>query len=256
MRRKIPLLFFLLSFVITSCNLTSYKSMLNSPPADFFVKVYKELEITRCPKGPLKESQKKCEKKNAYSTGSGLIVRISGNQTVVLTAGHVCSTEGLVEEDKKYRYSWTNTIKLFDRNERFHDGHVILSTPLSATSADLCTLFVPGLDYFENKSKVVIAPYGPRVGEDIYYMGAPVGIYHPPTALIVRGVFSGPIDGYSSLASVPSAPGASGSVILSLGNQVYGVLFAVHPKFRTATIITNYKETKDFLEATRKLLKE
>jgi hypothetical protein len=259
MRRKIPLLFFLLSITLTSCSISSNLSLLKSPPTDFFVKVYKELSITRCPKTQSKPAKKNkgCEKKNAYSTGSGLMVRVSRKDVVVLTAGHVCETEGLISEDEKYKYSWTSVLKLLDKNRQFHDAQIILSTPgPSAQNADLCTLFVPSLDYIKNKSKVTIAHRAPITGEDVYYIGAPQGIYHPPTALVVRGTFSGPVDKYSSLISASAAPGASGSAVLSLNNQIYGVLFAVHPDFQTATIVTNYNETKKFLEATRKLLKK
>lgn len=185
------------------------------------------------------------------------MVRVSRKDVVILTAGHVCETEGLVSEDRKYKYSWTSIIKLLDRNRQFHDAQIILSTPGTAgQSADLCTLFAPSLDHIKNKSKVTIASRAPTTGEDIYYIGAPHGIYHPPTALVVRGTYSGPVDKYSSLIAASAAPGASGSAVLSLNNQIYGVLFAVHPNFQTATIITSYSETKKFLEATRILLKE
>ena len=105
MRRKIPLLFFLLSVILTSCSISSNLSLLKSPPTDFFVKVYKEMVLTRCLKilPKLKEKKKLCETKNAYTTGSGLMVRVSQKEVVVLTAGHVCKTEGLTEEDRKYR---------------------------------------------------------------------------------------------------------------------------------------------------------
>jgi len=258
MKKKILLLFILFPFVFFgySCNYSRQLSILKKPPTDFFVKIYKELQITRCSKKPVALGRPACETKTFYSTGSGLAVKISGTHTVVLTAGHVCTTEGLREEDAQYKYSWTDTIRALDRNKLFHQSHVILSSPATDKSSDLCTLFVPSMKYFEKAPSTTIARRGPKIGEDVYYIGAPQGIYHPPTALIVRGVFSGEIDKFSSLISAPSAGGASGSVILSSNNQIFGVLFAVHPSFKYATVITNFAQTRKFLNETKRLLIE
>lgn len=254
MKSKILFLFFLILPAITSCNAHHKFLGIKNPPTDFFVKVYKELEITRCPKAHPKDINK-CEKKFLISTGSGLIVKISPNHRVILSSGHVCTTDGIVAEDADFKYHWIETVRVLDRNKIMHDGHVILSKPATKVSADLCTIYSPTLEYFKTKSNIKISRKKPRIGEEIYYIGAPRGIYHPPTALIVKGIFNGNIDNLTSLVTIPAAPGSSGSVILSMNNEVYGVLFAVHPDFPVATIITSHEETKKFLEETRELLK-
>ena len=252
MRRKILFLLTIIAFGCTSCTFSVTNSAITDPPVDNFVKIFKKLEVTRC----LKAVPNKCETRIFFATGSGLIVHINPEYPTVLSAGHVCE-EGstIVPEDSKYKYSWNEELKLLDRNRNTHDAMIIISSQASAKSSDLCTLYSDSIRNLELSKKIEISPRPPRVGEDVYYIGAPVGIYHPPTALIVRGVFSGKIDNYSSLASTVAAPGASGSAILSLDNKIYGVLFAVHPKFLTATIITDYQETRKFIEKTRKLLK-
>ena len=117
--------------------------------------------------------------------------------------------------------------------------------------ADLCSLVV---NQPKRSRGLGLELKPPRRGEDIYYMGAPAGIYHPPTVLIIKGVFSWTIDNTASLTSAVAAPGASGSAILSYKNKIYGVLFAVHPAFPTASIITNYEKTKDFLIRTKQAI--
>jgi len=253
MKNKIPFLLIIFLFCNTSCTLTTAQQGLRNPPTDFFVKLYKDLRITRCAK-KVEPKKKKCNTIKLSSSGSGLIIKLRNQKRVVLSAGHVCQSDDIVEEDKLYVYSWTETVRLIDRNKNFHDAHIITVSQASRTSSDLCTLFVPSLDYLNRKSTISISQIPPKVGEDIYYIGAPLGIHHPPTSLIVRGVFSGKIDDFASLTSTPAAPGASGSVILSLDNKVYGVLFAVHPRFNTASIITNHEQTKKFLLKTEKLL--
>ena len=93
-----------------------------------------------------------------------------------------------------------------------------------------------------------------RTREEVFYMGAPWGVYHPPTVPIFKGTFSGKISDSSSLFTVPGAPGASGSAIMTNNNKVVGVLFAVHPGLNHITIATDYKATLSFLITARKKL--
>jgi len=208
------------------------------------------MEITRCEK-----VTKKCQTKTFHSIGSGLIVDIGTAEVIVLSAGHVCSSEQDVLDDNDiYTYKTIETISVLNYEKRFYDAHVIHHNQATKKSSDLCTLYIPYMRQGDIKQKIRMSKTPPRIGEDIYYIGAPRGIYHPPTALIVAGIFSGKIDNYSSLVSAPAAPGASGSVILSKNNRIYGVLWAVHPGFPTATITTSYEETYDFLIETKKLM--
>ena len=255
MNTKILFLLMLFLPAVISCNAHHKFSGIKNPPSDYFVKIFKELEITRCPKAhPEKTSM--CERKTFVSTGSGLIMKISRHKRVVLSAGHVCASDDVFEEDKDYKYNWIETIRVLDRNKLLHQGHVILAKQGTDNSADLCTIYVPSLDYFKIKSNIKMSKRKPKVGEEIYYIGAPRGIYHPPTALIIKGIFSGDIDRFTSLTSSPAAPGSSGSVVLSMNNEVYGVLFAVHPAFPVASVITSHDATKDFLKETEELLKD
>lgn len=257
MNIKIPFLFFLFSIILTSCSAHQITLAVKNPPTDYFVKVFKELEITRCPKNlpsPLKN--KGCEKRAIITTGSGLLIRLSQKKSIVLSAGHVCESDNILEEDEHYRYKWRETINLLDKNKLLHQGHVILSKQGPRGTADLCSIFSPTLeDQYTIKSSIYISKRKPKVGEEIYYIGAPRGIYHPPTALILKGIFNGNIDNFTASATIPAAPGSSGSVVLSMNNKIYGVLFAVHNDFRTASVITSYEETKQFLKETLLLLR-
>ena len=240
----------ILSFFISCCASTVNSRNINRPPTKNFVKVYKELEITKCQK-----INKKCTTKIRYSIGSGLIVDIGTEEVVVLSAGHVCSSnEKLVFEDKKNTYRYVETVAVMNYQKKFFDAHVIYQTQATKNSADLCSLYIPDINQNEIERKIRMARVPPKAGEEIYYMGAPVGIYHPPTVLMVRGIFSGKIDNFSSLTSAQGAPGASGSVILSNKSEIYGVLWAVHPRFPVATIVTDYHQTYNFLLKTRILL--
>ena len=188
------------------------------------------------------------------STGSGLIIYLVKDYTTVLSAGHVCTSEGMIaKEDDNFTYEiLKEEISVLNYKDKVFEAKVVLAEQAGESSADLCTLVVPKLKTQGLKPQLAIRE--PRVGEDIYYMGAPAGIYHPPTALIIKGVYSGKIDRYAALAGIHAAPGASGSVILSTDGKIYGVLFAVHPRFPSATIITSFSSTRNFLLRSQKFL--
>ena len=253
---KKPFLFCIIAFAsfLPSCAIPEAARRKINPPVKHFVKVVKHLTVKRCKK---KEKTPKCETRHFYSSGSGLIISISKKKKIVLTAGHVCRTAGIKEEDKEYVYRWIETVKVLDSEKRVHDSHIILAAQHSPPqdTADLCSLYVPSLHYISKHSNLKISSRKPRVGEDIFYLGAPKGIYHPPTVLIIKGTYNGPIDNVAASATLRAGPGSSGSVILSHRNEIYGVLFAVHPSFDSASVITTYEKTKDFLEKTDKALR-
>ena len=230
-------------------------SVIKDPPHTQFVKVYKNITVTRCLKNAIESSEANCETRLLSSTGSGAFVNLVKDVSVVLTAGHVCDNFiKLPKEDKKYNFSIEASIVVQDHSSSFYRSKIILSEQSSKDPkhADLCSLVV---DKKNKKGQgLTLESRPPKRGEDVYYMGAPMGIYHPPSVLLVKGVFSGKIDKLSSLTTAPAAPGSSGSSVLSLRNRVYGVLFAVHPSFNTASVITSYNKTKNFLARTKKIL--
>ena len=258
MNTKKLILLLALGLPLLSCTYTRSinSSEIINPPNKNFVKVYKELILTRCTKKKAKgKKEVTCESRTSWSTGSGLILDVVPGKVVAMTAGHVCSSaNSFVEKDKIYKYFWDEKIVVLNYNAKFHKATVVLMEQLSDKSSDLCAIRIPGLESTDVSRKIKMSPRPPRTGESIYYMGAPMGIYHPPTALIVKGNYSGAINKFSSLVTLKAAPGASGSVIMSLDHKVYGILYAVHPTFNHATVATSYNATRGFLNKIRKIL--
>ena len=177
-----------------------------------------------------------------------MAVFIVPREPIVITAGHVCtpSVADFIGEHK-------NLIKVQDHRGNLHQAHLIVSSlDNSLGSPDMCALWVPSL----NTKPVTISNKEPVPGEFLYYIGSPGGVYHPPTAPILTGVFSGPIDASSSMASFPSIGGSSGSVVLSVRNRMVGVLFATHPRMHHVTVITSYKSTISFIDKVKRSFKK
>ena len=230
------------SFFVASCANTSRGIKLD-PPTKSFVKIHNTIEIKGC-KGKIPETIKECPKGTFGSTGSGMAISIVRGESIVITAGHVCTpaVSDFIGEHE-------NSTKVQDYQGRWHQAHLIKSSlDNSIGTPDMCALWVPTL----NVKKIPVSRRPPKIGEQVYYIGAPAGIFHPPTAPILTGIYSGPVDASSSMVTAPSVGGSSGAIILDADNRMLGVLYATHPKFHHVTIITSYRSTIVFLNDVKK----
>ena len=245
MLKKTPFLL-TIAFLFVSCTNIKQSVRLN-PPLKSFVKIKNTIEIIKCSE-QLPEEMEKCPQGLYGSTGSGMSVSLVRGESIVITAGHVCNppTADFIVEHKNY-------VKVQDHSGKWHQAHIVKSTlDNSIGTPDMCALWVPSLDV----KGVFISRRAPIVGEQIYYIGAPAGVYHPPTAPVMTGIYSGPIDASSSMVTAPATGGSSGAAVLSIDNKMLGVLFAVHPQMHHVTIITSYRSTMIFLEEVRKSFKK
>jgi hypothetical protein len=130
-----------------------------------------------------------------------------------------------------------------DYKGRIHQAIVIKSSQdNSIGSVDMCALWVPTL----KEKGVKFSMFRPKIGQELYYMGAPQGIYHPPVMPILTGIYSGQIDASNALVSIPATGGSSGSAVMDLNNKVVGILWAAH-NFHHVAIMTNWDASAIFL---------
>jgi len=218
-----------------------------NPPTYSFVKVFNELQIEEC-KGDKDERGKECPVGFYFSTGSGMAADVVENEMIVLTAGHVCEAKL-----NPFITKYTLTITVMGHDGRKHQSHIIKSSfDNSKGDPDMCALYVPTLRI----KKVQISGRPPQIGDEIYYIGAPMGVYHNPVAPIFRGIYSGIIDPSSALVTAPAAGGSSGSSVLNQNNRIIGILYATHPGFHHVTVMTNYYATLLFLNDVKKEFKK
>jgi len=246
MQWKIPFLCTLIALFVASCAKPSYVVRLD-PPMKSYVKILNTIEIKKC-QGELPGKLKECPIGTYSSSGSGMAVEVVRGESIVISAGHVCTpaVANFIAEHENYT-------KVQDHLGIWHNAHLIKSSlDNSMGKPDMCALWVPSLDV----ESVRVSRRPPRVGEQIYYIGSPGGVYHPPTAPILTGIYSGPVDASSSMVTAPSIGGSSGSIILDTNNKMMGVLFATHPKIHHVTIITSYKSTIVFLNEVRRNFKK
>jgi len=175
------------------------------------------------------------------ATGSGVIIGKYRGVSLVLTAGHVCSTpnEGVpVTENFGIQY-------------RMHlesgFGREGFGTILAVDSTnDLCMLIAdqdlgPGLN---------IADDDPTLHEEIYTMSSPRGLAVPLAVPVFDGYFTGQVSDIY-IFTIPAAPGSSGSPILNEHGEIISIISGAAISFDEFTIGCNTPALRNFVLAVR-----
>lgn len=243
MKRKSKLLFTLLVSLLFSCTTLNLERKV-TPPIKSYVKIYHTVEIIEC----TEKYKKMCPAGKFSSMGSGMAMDLGiEDETLVITAGHVCRSE--VDEDRISKYS--ESVYVVDYRGVEHQAHVVKSTMDNKMGGvDMCALWVPTL----KQKGVKFSMFRPKPGQEIYYVGSPEGIFHPPVAPIMTGIYSGQIDASNAMISIPATGGSSGSAVMDMNNKVVGILWAAH-SFHHVSIMTNWDASALFLYDVIKLYK-
>jgi hypothetical protein len=236
--KNLLLMFLMLS--TTACIIKQNKGLY--VPSDRYVKVFHRVDILSCEKGA-----KNCPKGSFQTTGSGMLVNLNAKHKkgFILTAGHVCNSVLPSSVSNSLQFN-----QVMDEDGVLHSAHVILSSQKTNDGPDLCVMYSPTID----KHGVDISRVEPKIGDQIYYIGSPGGVYHPPVAPVLTGIYSGAIDDTSAMITAPGIGGSSGSAILNSRGRIVGVLWAAHPTFHHVSLMSNFKSFKKFLKSARETI--
>ncbi len=189
----------------------------------------------------------KCYTSESAGNGSGAIVARSKSGSYIITAGHVCSKEGVEPKlnvnvypagDNDKRAFYVYDLDLF----KYHAE--ILSYD---NDEDLCLMYVWGL--FGKPLKISKKP--PRPGDIAYNMAAPGGLFQKNMVPLFQGRFSGEYNNYHHgkkfLYTIPVMGGASGSPILNKKGALIGIVSAGNMRFHHIMLGTRYSDTVSFI---------
>ena len=238
MLKKVKILSSILFFILfCGCNnIQQAHSAIQNPPTRSFVKIYHRIDIKSC----VDKKDKNCPIGVRVSSGSGMSIKVVAGIPTVITAGHVCDV-GPTEKIKNF----TQTVEILDYQANLHQAYpILIKQNNSKGSPDACLLYVPTLKV----PQVKISLIPPKIGEDLYYIGAPAGIYHPPNPLIFRGIFSGDINPSTAQITAPAMGGASGAAILNMKNEVVGIIWGVNVRFHNSSVMTSFSSFVVFLK--------
>tara|TARA_R110000824_G_scaffold3106_2_gene14241 strand:+ start:8501 stop:9196 length:696 start_codon:yes stop_codon:yes gene_type:complete len=205
----------------------------NILPLDSFVYLNKSLSLKSC-------KAEQCVSVDIKSSASGYIVAINEEGSFVMTAAHFCEDNVPYKEVK---ISSSFKAKRLD-GERY-DAKVLEYQ----SNIDACIMFVKKLT--KNVVPVKISNDRPEVGDRVYNIAAPLGIYSPNMAPILEGRYSGEVKGFS-VYSLPAAPGSSGSMILNSDGELVGMVQAVYIRFNIITLSIKYDDMITYIESALK----
>ena len=242
MNNKVNLLFLTTAGFLCSCTVTRVNSKTLTLPTKSFVKILHTTKIISC-----KDKNKSdCPIGTFGHSGSGMAIDIVQGKMTVLTAGHVCDTQ----PNEAIAESIQLTHVVDYAGNRHQAWPIYVSFHNGLGRGDLCLLWVPTL----NVKKIPIASKGANIGDEVLYIGSPMGIHHPPTVPIFKGIYSGKVDASSGMVTFPAIGGSSGAAVLNSNNEIIGVVYAANREFHHVSLIVDYKSLIVFLVEAKKAL--
>jgi len=227
---------------LAGCTFSPYVKV--NYPVNTFVKVNVRTTVEICRED---KSKSVCLSHEFYSMGSGVVVHDHNDQTYILTAGHVCVHE--IDASLKKKISSIKTDFIVSNNKQLsfdatiHKIHEDFKT--NAKPVDLCLLKTKKST---NMPSMKLALRGPEVGEPVYNIAAPGGFFFPPALPLLSGVYSGNINEYHGLVTIPAIGGSSGSPIFNRRGELVGILFAANLQLHHLSVSINYEFVRDFMK--------
>tara|TARA_B100000519_G_scaffold202405_1_gene220700 strand:- start:4955 stop:5656 length:702 start_codon:yes stop_codon:yes gene_type:complete len=170
------------------------------------------------------------------STASGAIIEHDGDKSYVLTAKHFCEPTGA---------KYIDQINIHTHKMENARAEVVAM----AKDIDACIISSNRLD----AKKLSVANFPPEIGEKVYNMAAPQGVFGENLVMLYEGFYSGKlVEGplgqtTADIFSLPANPGSSGSPVINGRGKLVGVVFAIHSRFHHITLSTPFEKMRSFI---------
>ncbi len=181
------------------------------------------------------------------ASGSGLVVESLSHSTYILTADHVCrmndtevvnvrTPSGIAE----VIMAQTTVLRTID-----YYGNVRIAQFYSSDREnDVCLIRTRGTWGIP----VPIAETLPQIGETVYNVAAPLGIFNPGMVPMFEGSYSGYDSSQRHYYTLPARPGSSGSAIINSRGEVVGVLHSAFRGLEHMAICSSLTAVKELME--------
>jgi S1-C subfamily serine protease len=193
------------------------------------------------------DKTKICAKSEAASMSSGIFIKhseVKKNHSYIMTTGHSC--QPMIKGVIKQRGLTITPIATQHRIEDWYGRRYLAQVVRIDKKFDLCLLIVAGVK--DARHAVPLARRPAKLGEKVYNLAAPKGIFNKGMVLIFEGFFSGTSPHGSDIYSIPTKPGSSGSSILNRRGEIVGILFAGFPQMENIAVVVPLCAIERFLK--------
>lgn len=181
-----------------------------------------------------------------FSSGSGAVVKHNKTSSIILTAGHICDD---LKEKKEIDdgISVDILLRAIDVYGTAHPVKIVAnSSSIDACLVEATRLALPALE---------LSPTAPLIGDEAFNFSAAKGIFDRGMILLFHGHYAGDLDieglsvlpRKSSVYTIPTAGGSSGSPILNVKGELIGMTYASYGGFEHLGIAITYPQLRMFL---------
>ena len=169
--------------------------------------------------------------------GSGAVIAQDSCHSFVITAAHVCKPDDFMTLLPGVEFDATILVTDYWGNE--HEADIIEYD----VGHDICLLRTEG----NWAAPVPIASDMPEIGEEVYNMAAPRGVFRPGMVPLFTGLYSGTSWSGEEYYTVPVSPGSSGSIILNEDGEVVGILHSAIREFGHIAIASSLESVQELV---------
>ena len=189
-------------------------------------------------------------------TASGSIIKNTKKRSYILTAGHLVWISPLSFSRRLFIYrpgAKVKTVTNYVATDFWGNKYENLKMVSYDKDSDLAILRMKKV-----KIKAIpIAKNAPKIGDPLYNISAPAGMFQPGMIPFFKGNFLGYFKYKRSkyklaLTNIPTAKGSSGSPILNSDGHIVGIVSAVHRRFHHISFSPTHKQLVNFVKKTLK----
>jgi len=173
------------------------------------------------------------------SSASGVVFKKGKDRNYVLTAEHFCNAKVQFEDSLPENF-FNNIIQVQDISGEVWDTQLIYYDP----SYDLCLLATDK----KITKEIKFAKSMPEIGEKVFAISAPMGLYAKNVSLHFEGLFSGCDVNKMCFFSIPAVGGSSGSLVYNKDGKVISMIQMAVVNFHSLSMGVDISQIRNFLE--------